>query len=150
MGALISTMGQIPLFSLLSLILFWSLVCFMLSIFGGWRRLAEVYRADDAFQGKLLRWQSAIMRYRISYNNCLNFGENYRGLYITPLFLFRIGHPPLFVPLSDITVIREEGRFIMPVIRLRFAKAPDIPFRVTAGLLRKLLKVAGQQAISGR
>ena len=47
--------------------------------------------------------QSAAMRWLTHYNNVLTVGADSEGLFLVPFFLFRVGHPPLFVPWAEIT-----------------------------------------------
>jgi hypothetical protein len=64
----------------------------------GWGTLATFYRFSESFMGECWRFQSAEMRWKGGYNNCLTIGANESGLYLSVFFLFRLGHPQLFIP----------------------------------------------------
>src|ERR1700690_1805840 len=83
---------------------FWATASWMISIFGGWSSLAEVYRDTEGRTFlRVWRWRSGQFRFGMHYNNCLNFGADEQGLSISVVAFFRIGHPPLFVPWSQVT-----------------------------------------------
>jgi hypothetical protein len=109
---------------------------------GGWSILSTFYRSPGPFLGKSWRFQSAQTRWSMGYNNCLTIGANSQGLYLSILFLFRTGHPPLFIPWTDISIHSKTGRFSRSV-EFRFVQAPAIPFRVSELLGRKIAEAAG-------
>jgi hypothetical protein len=57
--------------------------------------------------GEQIRGQSASLRRWSRYRNCLTFTANQQGLHVSIFFLFRSGHPPLWIPWSEITVHQE-------------------------------------------
>ncbi len=116
----------------------WVVVSFTLSRVSGWTRLAQHYPADRSFDGQLIRFQAAQFRAATNYNGCLDFGANYEGLYIVPMFLFRAFHPPLLIPWSDITARPIKLWGIWNFIELRFQRAPDIPVRIKVQLAQRL------------
>lgn len=125
-----------PYFLLFFLAL-WFGISFLLSVFGGWRQLSKHYRSTGLFKGQRFYFQSAAMRLRASYNSVLTFGINIEGLYLSVLFPFRIGHPPLFVPWEDISCTEKPGRFFGG-FELHFAKCPTIPFLISRRLMEKV------------
>lgn len=110
----------------------WIVVCFLLAIIGGWSRLAESYQAHAEFTGKKWYFQSGRLGLT-NYSSCLTIGSNYYGLYLAVFPLFRVGHPPLLIPWSDITTAEHKG-WIFSYLDFTFAKAPSTKLR----LLRKL------------
>jgi len=108
----------------------------------GWSTLATFYRFSESFMGECWRFQSAEMRWKVGYNNCLTIGASASGLYISIFFLFRFGHPPLFVPWSEISVNMKKS-FFRKYMEFQFQKAPMIPFRVSERLGQRLAKAAG-------
>jgi hypothetical protein len=87
----------------------WIGVGLLVAYLGGWATLAKVYRHSDEFRGERRRFQSARMRWGINYGSCLTVGATPRGLYLAALFIFRIGHPPLFMPWTDISIGEQRG-----------------------------------------
>jgi hypothetical protein len=106
----------------------WVAICFLLAAIGGWSRLVEYYQSQSEFKGKKWHLRSGRLGL-ISYNNCLTIGSNYYGLYLAVLPLFRVGHPPLLIPWSDITTAEHKG-LIFSYLDFTFAKVSSITFRV--------------------
>ncbi|HEY7676970.1 MAG TPA: hypothetical protein VIG69_07845 [Candidatus Methylomirabilis sp.] len=121
----------------------WIALSIALSRAGGWAALAAVYRASEAFEGERWRFQSAGMRWGTNYGSCLTVGADAKGLHLAVPLLFRIGHPPLFIPWTDIsvTVMR---RPVLTYLEFRFRRAPAIPLRVGERLGRRIAAAAGQ------
>jgi hypothetical protein len=113
---------------------FWSAVCLLLSKIGGWSTLTQRYGSTAAFQGELKRFQSATLRYSVGYNGCLTIGVNEGGLYLSILFLFRPGHPSLFIPWADVSTPAERRVWFVSCLEFRFHGAPRIHFRVNRKL----------------
>jgi hypothetical protein len=70
----------------------------------GWAALARRFGSTLPFPDQRWRWKSARMRWGANYNNCLTIGADPTGLYLSPFFFFRIGHPPLFIPWAEISI----------------------------------------------
>lgn len=73
----------------------------------GWLDLAAVYQTGDDFQGERVGIISASIN-GVNYNNCLLLKFNHEGLYLKPIFVFRLFHPPLFIPWKDIADVRDK------------------------------------------
>jgi hypothetical protein len=82
----------------------WCAIGFLSSKLTGWAVLAQRFRSTYPFAGQIWRWKSARMRRGANYNNCLTIGADPIGLYLSMVFFFRVGHPPLFLPWSEISV----------------------------------------------
>jgi hypothetical protein len=119
-------------------ILFWLAVNIVISRISGWAALARVYRSDDSFDGECWRFQSSQMRYAMSYRNNLTIGADRRGLSLSILFLFRMGHPALFIPWADITV-SEKQSFLKKMIEFRFTRVPGVYLRLSPKVAEKIL-----------
>jgi hypothetical protein len=105
----------------------WVLLSAFLSYMSGWRDLAAVYRSEQPFDGRLFWMRSGTMRYRTNYRNALNIGVSSTGLYLSVFFMFRIGHPPLFIPWSDVSVSEGRKYFLSGTTKvLTFTKAPGV------------------------
>jgi hypothetical protein len=108
----------------------------------GWTTLATFYRLSGPFNGECWRFQSAQMRWKMGYNNCLTIGADESGLYLSIFFLFRLGHPNLFIPWGDISIRKKKG-FLYSCMELRFQQAPTIAFLVNERLEKQIEKAAG-------
>jgi hypothetical protein len=94
-----------PYFFLLFPVFFvgmWCLVCFIISLTGGWGALGKRFRADRAPMGIVFYGQSAQFRHFTNYNSCLSIIVAKEGLYLKVWPMFRMGHPPLLIPWEEI------------------------------------------------
>lgn len=117
----------------------WIVVMIISAKLSGWQTIARYYRSDSPFNGVRFRSQSAGMRFGTNYNGLLTVGVNRMGLYLSVLFLFRIGHPHLFIPWRDITMT-ERKKFVMRQVVLQFARCPTISFIITKRLADKIIQ----------
>ena len=104
---------------------FWILLSLLIGAMGGWSALARSYRTELPFTGKMWHMRSARMGWLTRYSGVLTVGVNAAGLYLAVLPLFRVGHPPLFVPWPDV-IVTSERRLIMSFIVFRFRQAPGV------------------------
>jgi hypothetical protein len=109
-------------------IIMWGFVLSILANVGGWSRLAQHYQAQTSFEGKKWHFRSGRMGL-VNYKSCLTIGSNNYGLYVAALPLFRIGHPPLLIPWSDITTSKSKN-FWISYMDFTFAYAPAITFKL--------------------
>jgi hypothetical protein len=79
----------------------WCFILWIISLTGGWRKLAAHYRHLGDLQGQILRFQSARLNWS-NYSNILRIGLSEHGLYLSLMALFRPFHPPLFIPWEEI------------------------------------------------
>ena len=121
----------------------WVAVAVLISHVGGWVALARAYSCLDFLPSDQWSFQSAAMRYWINYGNCLTVGVSPQGLYLAIFFLLRVGHPPLLIPWSDISICRKRVLW-SKVVELRLGREPSIPFRITESLGERLRASAGK------
>ena len=121
----------------------WLGISLLVSRLGGWATLATFYRLSGSFNGDCWRFQSGEFRWRVGYNNCLAVGANPTGLYLSVFFLFRFGHPDLFIPWADISVISGKKGFLSIYAEFRFRQASEIPLRINERLLQRIMESAG-------
>jgi len=120
----------------------WAGMAFLFATVSGWRTLAGAYRFDGEIDGE--RWGSKSASIGlVNYNRCLTFGSATDGLHIKPSWFFRLAHPPLFIPWSDVTAAQDKG-WIFRYLDFRFAQAPEIRVRVSERLGTSLLSAAGR------
>jgi hypothetical protein len=75
----------------------WVTICLVLSLLGGWRRVAHQYPGRTSPSGKCFRMQSGSFGW-VNYGNCLNIQTSAEGIDVAIMLPFRLGHPPLFIP----------------------------------------------------
>jgi hypothetical protein len=86
--------------------IFWCAIMYWISFMGGWRQLATRYRSSSPISGTAWRFRSATLHHRMesNYGSCLKLTANEEGLGLSVFFPFRVGHPPLFIPWSEMLV----------------------------------------------
>jgi hypothetical protein len=114
----------------------------IISNLGGWASLAEQYRSREPFAVSRWSFQSGQFRWLAGYNNCLTVGANPHGLYLSIFPLFRIAHPPLFIPWREISVSRQKVLWVKQV-RLLLGQELKIPLTIRESLAQKLQAAAG-------
>jgi hypothetical protein len=77
----------------------------------------------------------------VRYNGALTVGVNAAGMYLAMLPLFRLGHPPLFIPWSDITV-SSTRRFLADFIVFEFRQTPGVSILLFDRFGREVLEAA--------
>jgi len=132
----------------------WCVVCFTLSRISGWALLANRFRADSRRPERTWTWQSARMRWGCNYNRCLNFGADPSGLYLSIMFLFRIGSPSLLVPWPEITVWKRRSflffRFRASTRPRRASSPPDTGKVGGISPIRRRIELACRTRFLGR
>jgi len=134
----------IPLIVVVFVVFFvvmWSLVVSLIAAIGGWGRLARAYRAAQPFTGQKWSWQTGWFGWA-RYRGVLTLGADSTGLSLEVMRLFRIAHPPLFIPWGDITT-EERAGFLFPVTVLRFAQVPGVALSLLRGTAEQLLAARG-------
>jgi hypothetical protein len=131
---------------LLALVLSCGLVALILEVtsyLSGWAALARTYRHEGSFEGESWRYQSAYMRRLSRYRHCLTIGADHAGLFVSMFWIFRVAHPPLFIPWNQVS--RRSRRFLWSKsTELRLGREDSIPFRINPGLSDRLAKAAGE------
>jgi hypothetical protein len=101
----------LPYLFLLVFPLMWIGISLLLSQLGGWARLAKHFPDDPDAVGTNYRFRSGAIG-MANYGSCLSLRVCERGLRLSVLFLFRIGHPPLFIPWEQFHSLNEK-RFLL-------------------------------------
>ena len=130
----------IPLLSPLLLISMWMFVSKILSLIGGWHSLSEKYRSEANFSGTRWQMQSARLGF-VNYRSVITFGADYNNIFISVMFLFRLGHPNLIIPFYDVTGNEHKGVFFS-YVNLTFKKAPRVKIKILKGLADKIENVS--------
>ena len=129
---------------ILFFVIIWVSVCKIISAVGGWNVLSRDYRANSAFDGKKMWLKSAGMRRCMNYNNCLTVGANKYGLFLSVFPIFRIGHPPLFFPWTDISTEEGNRRFFGDFVKFTFTRQPDVPVIFPGKLAAKIFQLKAE------
>lgn len=89
------------------------------SFMGGWNQLARRFGTSSAIEGVKFKFTSLSVgsgHFPIKYRNCMFVTVGYAGLALSVNILFRIFHPPLLIPWSDIETVRPEKVWLVPHI----------------------------------
>ena len=105
-------MNKITFIPLVSVLFFsvWLGIMAIIAQFGGWGKVAAVYRAGTRPEGKVFRFESGTFGLS-NYNTCLTYIVNREGVYVSVFFIFNFMHPSLFIPWRDI-LNRQEKRML--------------------------------------
>jgi len=131
-----------PFYWAIFFLVFWLLLNFIVSRLTGWAQMAAHYRNAGDLPEKVWRFQTITTRWGMGYKGCTNVGADSRGVYISFGFLFRFGHPPIFVPWGDIA-ITEKQISKSRMLELRFRKTEDLPVRIFVEFGARLAQAAG-------
>ena len=119
----------------------WTLICFSCSILTGWFKLSNRFSAEQEPSGPVQTagpfFYSVYMRCWSHYSCivCLTTAED--ALYLSVVFPFRIGHPPLRIPWNEVQVGRT--RFCWrPFVALVLGNQERIPLRISERMAGKL------------
>jgi hypothetical protein len=82
------------------------LIIFIISKMG-WADLAAKYQSSATFIGKRVGIISASIN-NANYKNSLVLKYNEEGIYLRPVFLFRLFHKPIFIPWKEIKEVRDK------------------------------------------
>lgn len=129
-------MAALPFLIPLAIAAWWCILMWVVSRMCGWHALARHYRAESRFQGKHHRFSSVKMGSG-NYGGCVTLGANSEGLYLAVMFLFRIGHPPLFIPWADLTP-RIKKLWIFEWLVFEVKRAPRVKLSFAMPLAKKL------------
>jgi hypothetical protein len=117
----------------------WTLVSWIVSFIGGWYALSKHLRAQHDPQNPTATagpfGYGVKMRFRTHYGNVIRITSAPDGLYLSVLVIFRIAHPPLFIPWSDIEFTRTTFLWWRYVI-LILGRNERIPMRISERMAR--------------
>ncbi|MFL7812208.1 MAG: hypothetical protein ACK2TT_03040 [Anaerolineales bacterium] len=115
----------------------WCFILWLIALAGGWKKLSGHYRQLGDFQGQILRMQSARLNWS-NYSNILRIGLSERGLYMSPMVLFRPFHPPLLIPWEEIEA-EPFQQALWRGYRLRFRSVPGVRLELYQGTFQQVL-----------
>jgi hypothetical protein len=128
---------------LAGMVIFLWLLLNLIAAVSGWKNLARRFVMSQPFSGPQWKWQSAGMRFLVSYNNCLKVGADQAGLFIQPMPGIRTAHPPLFIPWNEISIEQTTGWMMSNFVRLSLGRSERIPFTIRPSLAARLQSAAG-------
>ncbi len=79
-------------------VVYWLALVYLISLLTGWRKLARLHPADRRPSGHDVRGCGMKCGWGMHYSGCLNVTFSPGGIYLAPMWLFRLGHQPLLIP----------------------------------------------------
>lgn len=130
------------LFFVLAFFAAWmAVICLLISILTGWHTLAKRFRAQAEPYGETRTvgplFCTVYMRYWGHYSSCVRLTAAEDALYLSVLFLFRIGHPPLRIPWNEIQFGRDKFLWRHYIV-LTLGNEEKIPMRISERMAGKL------------
>ena len=107
----------------------------------GWRNWARAYPAPSRAPHVRFLMRSGYVG-RARYGSALNLGVSNEGLHLSVPLLFRIGHPPVVVPWSDISVVGKRGSY-STWVEYQFAKVPKSTLRIRKDVAEAISRASG-------
>jgi len=130
-----------PINFLIFFVAFWSLISFLISFMSGWFTLSRRFRKQSEPYGDTKSagpfFYTVYMRFWCHYSSIIRITAAEGALYLSALFLFRIGHPPLCIPWKEIQFGRTKflrRRYVV----LTLGEQERIPMRISERMARKL------------
>ena len=123
-----------------SFIVFWIILSYLISLVSGWGTIAKYYRRPE---GMLLSgakgFLTSLYLNRSNYTKSVHIRVDDFGMHLSVLFFFRFGHPPLFVPWSDIKIEERQSHISGKAHHyIIFSKTPLIRVSINESALEKL------------
>ena len=140
-------LGAIFLVFIICFPLLWVSISLLISYTSGWQKLARHYEisASDLVPDPQIRWQSFSMGYTpffsASYSSVVNIGIDEIALYLSTIWLFRVGHKTLRIPFEDIEVT-DTNILFFKVKRLMIKQSQTIKIYMRHGLVREIERLA--------
>ena len=101
----------------------WVGISYLAAYLSGWRRFAEVYKKDGEFDGRKHYFKSAGLGLA-NYGGCLIVGANNRELFLGMIFLLKLGHKDLLIPLAEVKGTEIKRLIFFKYVRLTIKGFP--------------------------
>jgi hypothetical protein len=119
----------------------WCMNSWFASWQSGWGRLSKRFRAESEFLGETRRAGSLpfelCFRYWLDYTNIVRVSPEDDALYLSVVFPFRIGHPPLRIPWTEISIGTTKLAW-REYSLLTLGRQEKIPMRISKSAARNL------------
>jgi hypothetical protein len=119
----------------------WCVGCYFASFVAGWYSLSKRFRAQAEPYGEMKTagpfFYTVYMRFWGHYSSVIRMTAAADALYVSVIFLFRIGHPPLRIPWNDIQFGRTTY-FFFPYVVLTLGEQERIRMRISQRMARNL------------
>lgn len=131
-----------------------ALLLYLVSRGYGWHDLARHYRSRNPYRGEWITQPAEdgepTGELEVYFNNsvsqnAIKVGADSQGLHLATSAVFRLFHPPLFIPWNEVTAVgvREVPWIRENLVRFTFALAPEVPVDVDSEVARVIEKRSG-------
>lgn len=110
----------------------------LVSRVSGWRELRAAYPASAPVSGYTWRLRGARLRWLGAYRNALRLTANPQGIHLAPIWLFRLGHEPIWVPWADVHAEQRRSFGFYSELKLSFARVPGVPLTISGAIADEL------------
>lgn len=141
---ILAFLGSLQAFVITTFIVQWCAVVWFISRYTGWARLAKAYPQAHPFRGKQYHFGCLKMKGAGGYNNCVVYGADDQGIYLSMWPVFRIGHPAMFLPWQEIKAEHAPTKG-EPWSKILLAREPEIPVIMPPGMVNKLKTQSGRE-----
>jgi hypothetical protein len=122
-------------------VILWCFISLIISFVGGWHALSRRFHSQTEPYGQARTagplFYGVQMRFRTNYGNVIRLTAAEDALYLSILFLFRIGHPALCIPWKEIQFGRTKFLWRRYIV-LTLGNEEKIPMRISERMARKL------------
>ena len=122
-------------------IAFWCAIGYFVSFLTGWLALARRFKKQSEPYGEIRSagpfFYTVYMRFWGHYSSVIRLTAASDALYVSILFPFRIGHPPLRIPWDEIRFGRTKF-FFRTFVVLTLGNQEKIPLRIPLRMARNL------------
>lgn len=137
--------SEMPPYLLLFILAFFAawmaMICFLISFLTGWHTLAKRFRAQAEPYGETRvvgpLFSTIYLRYWTHYSSCVRLTAAEDALYLSVIFLFRPGHPPLRIPWDEIQFGCDKFLWRSYIV-LTLGNEERIPMRISERMADKL------------
>jgi hypothetical protein len=119
----------------------WCSASFLMSAISGWFALSRRFRKQSEPYGETKTagpfFYTVYTRYWSHYGSAIRLTAAPDALYLSVLFLFRVGHPPLRIPWNEIALSRIR-RFWRWYVVMKLGDEEQVPMRISERMARNL------------
>jgi hypothetical protein len=119
----------------------WCVVCYLISVLSGWHALVRRFCAHTEAYGDAKSagpfFYGVQMRFSSNYSSVIRLTAASDALFISILFPFRVGHPPLSIPWNEITFSKTIVLWRRYLV-LTLGREEQIPMRISERMAREL------------
>ena len=130
-----------PLLFLVFFVAVWILASLLISFVGGWHALSARFAQQSEPYGDTRTagpfFYGVYTRFWTHYSGIIRMTTTKDALYLSVLFLFSAGHPPLCIPWNEIQIGRTKCLWCRYVV-LTLGRQERIPMRISERMARNL------------